>query len=175
MTKDKHTEGRWVRAAVRIKFPPYWPEHPQFWFAQVETQFATRGINRQRTKFDCIVSSLAHEITTEVWDLILKPPDDTPYDKLKEQLVKLLLPQNRITYNNCFMPRSWGIGTVTVFEENATAIGRQGLRYRQCFPTWIFSTTFTAKCTDGFASTPDTWSLDNLAQLADKIPCNCCC
>ena len=66
MTKDKHTEGRRVRAAVRIKFPPYWPENPQFWFAQVETQFATRGINSQRTKFDYIVSSLAHEITTEV-------------------------------------------------------------------------------------------------------------
>ena len=51
-------------------------------------QFATCEINSQQTKFDYTVSSLALEITTEVWDLNLQPPDDTPYDKLKEQLIK---------------------------------------------------------------------------------------
>ena len=88
MAEDEHAEGPRVTAAVQIKLPPYWPADPQIWFAQVEAQFATRGINSQRTKFDYIVSSLAPEIATEVRDLILQPPDDTPYDKLKEQLNK---------------------------------------------------------------------------------------
>ena len=88
MTEDEHVERGRVTAAVQIKLPPYWPADPQIWFAQVEAQFVTRGINNQRTKFDYIVSSLAPEIATEFRDLILQPPDDTPYDRLKQQLIK---------------------------------------------------------------------------------------
>ena len=88
MTEDKHAEGCWVTATVQIKLPPHWPVDPQIWFAQVEAQFTTRGINSQWTKFDFIVSSLAPEIATEVWHLILQPPDDTPSDKFKEQLIE---------------------------------------------------------------------------------------
>ena len=38
--------------------------------------------------FDYIVASLSPEFATEVRDLILKPPTENPYDKLKEQLIK---------------------------------------------------------------------------------------
>ena len=48
----------------------------------------TKNINVQRTKFDHVVTSLAPEFTTEVHDLILQPPDATPYDRLEEQLIK---------------------------------------------------------------------------------------
>ena len=87
MTEDEHAEGCQVTATVQIKLPPYWPADSQIWFAQVDAQFTTCGINIQRTKFDYIVSSLTFVITTEIWNLILQPPDDTPYDKLKEQLI----------------------------------------------------------------------------------------
>ena len=75
-------------AAVNVKLLPFWANDPQVWFAQVEAQFATRGITVQKTRFDYIVASLAPEFAIEVRDLVLSPPAEHPYDTLKEQPIE---------------------------------------------------------------------------------------
>ncbi len=75
-------------SAVNMKLPPFWLTDPEMWFAQVEAQFATRNIRVQRTKFDHIIASLTPEFAMEVRDLILHPPAVSPYDLLKQQLIK---------------------------------------------------------------------------------------
>ena len=73
---------------VSLKLPPYWLHDPQIWFAQVEAQFATRGITVQQTMFDYVVAYLTPDIAIEIRDLILKPPEESPYNVLKGQLIK---------------------------------------------------------------------------------------
>ena len=75
-------------AAVALKLPPFWPTNPAVWFAQVEAQFSFRNVVQQRTHFDYVIAALASEVATEVRDLILNPPADQPYDRLKEALIQ---------------------------------------------------------------------------------------
>ena len=55
---------------------------------QVEAQFHARGITAQQTKYYHIVGCLSSEIATEIRDLLLHPPDDHPYDALKQKLIE---------------------------------------------------------------------------------------
>ena len=71
-----------------MKNLPYWPANQQIWFVQVEVQFAVRGITAQRMMYHHIVGSLSPEIAMEIRDLLLRPPEDSPYDVLKRKLIE---------------------------------------------------------------------------------------
>ena len=75
-------------AVVSIKLSPFWPTDPEVSFVQIESQFTTRGITAQKTRFEYVVSSLSPEFAVEVRDLLLKPLADDPYDTLKAELIK---------------------------------------------------------------------------------------
>ena len=75
-------------ANVFMKLVPFWPSDPEVWFAQVKAHFTTRHIMAQNTRFDYVITYLTPQVATEVRDLILKPPEDTPYTVLKEKLIR---------------------------------------------------------------------------------------
>ena len=93
-------------AAVSVKLPPFWPTDPTVWFLQVEAQFNTRGITSQKTRFDYVVSSLSPEIACEVRDLLIRPPAESPYEKLKEELIKRTAASEQRKYNNLSVVRN---------------------------------------------------------------------
>ena len=72
--------------AVALKLPEFWADNSRVWFAQTEAQFAVRGLTYSLTKFYYCVTALGR---AEVVDLIEFPPDELPYESLKERLTKL--------------------------------------------------------------------------------------
>uniref|UniRef100_A0A2H1WD01 SFRICE_019029 n=1 Tax=Spodoptera frugiperda TaxID=7108 RepID=A0A2H1WD01_SPOFR len=89
MTKTDLTGPKDIfRVGVRV--PPFCPENPAIWFAQIEGQFAISNITADTTKFFYVVSHLDPRYASEVEDIIVSPPADDKYGRLKTELIKRL-------------------------------------------------------------------------------------
>lgn len=75
---------------VGVRVPPFCPDDPALWFAQVEGQFVLAGITADSTKFYYITAQLEQRYALEVKDIITNPPETEKYKKLKEELVSRL-------------------------------------------------------------------------------------
>ncbi|GBP11546.1 hypothetical protein EVAR_70418_1 [Eumeta japonica] len=75
---------------LTTKIPPFWPEEPIIWFAQVEGQFMNAGITADLTKYNYVIAQLDQTHLREVKDIIVNPPTTGKYEILKTELVKRL-------------------------------------------------------------------------------------
>ncbi|XP_037822633.1 uncharacterized protein LOC119611204 [Lucilia sericata] len=73
---------------VSVKVPPFWPERPEIWFAQVEAQFDMGNIVRDLSKFNTIVAAKESNVLAQISDAVLQPPDSGKYDNLKKCIIE---------------------------------------------------------------------------------------
>ena len=101
LTAAGNTPPAHAVAAVSLKCPPFWPNDPTVWFAQVEAQFLTRNITSQTTKFAYVISALTPDIAQEIRDLLISPPTANPYNTLKTELIKRTSASEQNGYITC--------------------------------------------------------------------------
>ncbi|XP_044757823.1 uncharacterized protein LOC123315977 [Coccinella septempunctata] len=75
---------------VAVRMPEFVATDPELWFAMAEGSFLCSGVTQDRTKFGYIVGALPAKFAAEVKDIIMNPPTDGAYEKLKMELVRRL-------------------------------------------------------------------------------------
>ncbi|KAJ8914441.1 hypothetical protein NQ315_017537, partial [Exocentrus adspersus] len=75
---------------VALRIPPFWPEDPELWFAQIESQFTIAGIVTDETRYGYVAGNLEAKYAMEVRDILTNPPASNKYDFLKVNLIKRL-------------------------------------------------------------------------------------
>ncbi|XP_065055346.1 uncharacterized protein LOC135683893 [Rhopilema esculentum] len=154
--------------AFALKLPPYWPNDPIVWFAQVEAQFLTRNITSQSTKFAYVISSLQPDIAQEIRDILISPLPTNPYEVLKSELIKGTSASEQKRFNQLLISEELGDRKPSqLLRRMRQLLGDNNLE------NGILKRLFLQRLPQNIqlilASTPDTVQLDELALLADKI------
>ncbi|XP_061710668.1 uncharacterized protein LOC133520315 [Cydia pomonella] len=176
--KKNNDEPRSTRATLRVstdaseicrvsvKVPPFWPEEPEIWFAQIEGQFHVGNITQDVTKFNYVVSQLDQQYLKEVKDIVISPPATEKYDKLKAELIKRLTASKEKKQLQMVMHEELGDRKPSQFLRQLKSLG--GPTMPEDFIKTLWTTRLPMNIQTFIAGQPDT-SLEDLAERADRI------
>lgn len=151
---------------VGVRVPPFWPEEPEIWFAQVEGQFAITGITSDATKFNYVIGHLDPQYSKEVKDVIISPPETNRYDKLKYELIKRLSASKEKKVHQLLMHEELGDRKPSQFLRHLQSLA--GSNVPEDFLRTIWSSRLPSNIQTLLASQPHS-SLEALADLADRV------
>ncbi|XP_072948708.1 uncharacterized protein [Epargyreus clarus] len=154
-----------LRVGVRI--PPFWPEDPALWFAQIESQFTLSKITSDETKYCYLVGQLDHQYVAEVKDIISDPPDTDKYIKLKSELIKRLSASQEKRVKQLLMHEELGDRKPSQFLRHLQSLA--GPSVPKSFIATIWSSRLPASIQTVIASQVDDLPLDKLSDIADKV------
>lgn len=152
------------RVAVRI--PPFWPDEPEIWFAQVEGQFAIANITADATKFNYVIGQLEPQYAKEVKDIIVKPPSTDKYEKLKCELIKRLSSSNEKKVNQLLIHEELGDRKPSQFLRHLQSLA--GINVPEDFIKSIWTNRLPENIQTVIAAQTSV-SLEVLADIADRI------
>ncbi|XP_037877338.1 uncharacterized protein K02A2.6-like [Bombyx mori] len=146
-----------------LRIPPFWPEKPAIWFAQIEGQFAVMRITDDATKFYHILSTLDRQYAAEVEDILTGPPD---YNRLKDELIKRLSVSRENKVKQLLMHEQLGSRKPSQFLRHLQHLAGPGI------PEDFVKTIWTSRLPTGLQpiiASQSSLSLDALAELADRV------
>lgn len=152
---------------VGIRVPPFWPQEPEIWFAQIEGQFAISGITSDTTKFYYVLGHLENLYSREVKDIIVRPPATGKYEKLKTELIKRLSASNEKKLKQLLMHEELGDRKPSQFLRHLS--GLAGDNVPEDFIKTIWTSRLPRSIQTVLAGQPASTPIDELADLADRI------
>lgn len=152
---------------VGVRVPPFWPEEPDIWFAQVEGQFAISGITSDSTKFNYVIGHLDNQHSRAVKDVIINPPLSNKYDKLKSELIKRLSDSKEKRIKQLMMHEELGDRKPSEFLRHLQ--GLAGTSVDDDFMKTMWINRLPHGIQTVLAGQPQSASLEALADLADRV------
>lgn len=151
---------------VGVRLPPFWPEEPAVWFAQIEGSFALSRIKDDETKYFYVSAQLEHRYAAEVKDILVNPPATDKYATLKSELIKRLSASREKEVTQLLMHEELGDRRPSQFLRHLRHLA--GKNIPDDFIKTIWSSRLPASLQTVIASQP-TSTLEALADLADKV------
>lgn len=151
--------------STAIRPPVFSADRPALWFAQLERLFTLNRITSETTKFNYASSFLETRAATEVEDLILTPPAEEPYTKLRDTLIARLTSSREARLKQLIEREELGDRTPSQFLRHLKRLD-SGL------PDPVLQTFWLTKLPDdtqkilGAVKEP---TLDELSDAADRI------
>lgn len=152
---------------VGVRVPPFWPEEPEVWFAQVEGQFAISGITNDATKFNYVIAQLDNNASVEVKDIIINPPPSDKYAKLKSELIKRLTASKEKRLKQSLMHEELGDRKPSQFLRHLNSLA--GINVPDDFLKTIWISRLSHGIQTVLAGQSPTTPLEVLADLADRV------
>ncbi|XP_073949238.1 uncharacterized protein [Choristoneura fumiferana] len=151
---------------VSVRIPPFWPEEPEIWFAQIEGQFSLSNITSDTTKFNYVISNLDQQFCKEVKDIIISPPAANKYEKLKLELTTRLTATKDKKLQQLLMHEELGDRKPSQFLRHLSDLGGPTLPEDILLSIW--KSRLPSNIQTVLAAQP-TASRDILADLADRV------
>lgn len=153
-----------VTTAVRLA--PFWNEDPDLWFTQVEVQFRACGIKSDNSKYSTVLQHLDHQTMREVRDVILKPPVDGKYEKLKQELTKRLSVSHQHRLRQLMIHEEMGDRKPSQFLRHLRSLGGANVNDEFLRSIWMDRLPTHLQPIIASRQADD---LDDVADLADRI------
>lgn len=151
---------------VGVRIPPFYPEKPALWFAQLEGQFALSRVTTDETKFYYAMAQLEPQYAAEVEDIITSPPAQDKYDKLKTELIRRLSASRERKVQQVLVHEELGDKKPSQFLRHLQNLAGPGLP--EDFLRSIWTSRLPQRTQDIVASQLKS-SLEDLADLADRL------
>jgi len=113
---------------VSIRIPPFWPEKPTLWFAQLEGQFALANVTQDASKFYYVISHPDNKYVAEVEDVITNPPPTGRYERIKAELIRRLSLSEEQHVHQLLMHEEMGDWRPTQFLRNLQTLASPTIR-----------------------------------------------
>ncbi|XP_061717557.1 uncharacterized protein LOC133525286 [Cydia pomonella] len=150
---------------VGVKVPPFYPDKPALWFAQLEGQFRLSRVTTDETKFYYAMAQLEPQYAAEVEDIITSPPDEDKYGKLKTELIKRLSASRERKVQQVLNLEELGDRKPSQFLRHLQHLAGPGLPEDFLRSIWV--NRLPQRTQDIVASQLKS-SLEDLAELADR-------
>ena len=163
-----NTDGLPISAITHL--PVYNFRNPCLWFGQVESVFRTHGITKQILMFSHVAQNLPPEAAEEVSDLITDVPSEDPYDRLKSALISRTGISEQASLDALFAKVELGDRKPSqLLRHMRTLLGSKSMDESIFRHLWMKKIPATAQ--QILAASTESVSLDELANLADRIAC----
>lgn len=151
---------------IGVRVPPFYPDKPALWFAQLESQFVLSNITVDSTKYHYAIGQLDPVYASEVEDIITAPATPDKYERLKAGLIKRLSASREKKVKQLLTDEELGDRKPSQFLRHLKHLAGPGVPEEFLRTIW---TSRLPRSTQSIIASQSKTALEEVAELADKI------